>query len=95
MVAVDVSNSTAATQAAGAFVDQLPERFNVGLVTFAGTATVAVAPTQEHAAVRRALQNLSLAAATAIGEAVFRCRGSRPSTRDGPMWTVTGPPGSC
>jgi Ca-activated chloride channel family protein len=82
MVAVDVSNSMEATdvapsrlaaaeQAAGAFVDQLPERFNVGLVTFSGTATVVVPPTQDHAAVRQAVQNLQLGPATAIGEAVY------------------------
>ena len=82
MVAVDVSNSMQAVdvepsrietakQAAGAFVDQLPEHFNVGLVAFSGSASVVVAPTQDHAAVRSAVERLELGPATAIGEAVF------------------------
>jgi len=82
LVAVDVSTSMQATdvepsrleaaeRAAGAFIDQLPDRFNVGLVTFSGSANVVVAPTTDHAAVRAAVEDLQLGRSTAIGEAVF------------------------
>lgn len=82
MLAIDVSNSMQATdvapsrlaaaqEAAGAFVDRLPEQFNVGLVTFDGDATVAVQPTTDHASVRAAIGRLQLGPSTAIGDAVL------------------------
>ncbi len=53
------------------FVDILPERINLGLVSFAGTATTVVAPTTDRGQVALAIENLDLAEATAIGEAIF------------------------
>ena len=53
MNAVDVEpdRDTAARRAATRFVEDLPERFNVGLVSFSGIASLVVPPTQEHDAV--------------------------------------------
>jgi Ca-activated chloride channel homolog len=82
VMAVDVSLSMQATDiepdrframqtAAKEFVDVLPERINLGLVSFAGTATTVVPPTTDRLQVRNAIDNLDLAESTAIGEAVF------------------------
>jgi len=80
MMAIDVSLSMRAEDvspnrlaAAKEFVSLLPPRINLGLVTFSGTATVAVSPTTDRASVLRAIDNLELAERTAIGEAVFSC----------------------
>jgi Ca-activated chloride channel family protein len=82
VMAVDVSLSMQATdiqpdrframQTAGKeFVDVLPERINLGLVSFAGTATTVVLPTTDRLQVSNAIDNLDLAESTAIGEAIF------------------------
>ena len=84
MLAIDVSNSMAATdvsptrliaakQGAQAFIDQLPARINLGLVSFSGTASVQVEPTRDRQAVRQAINALELGPSTAIGEGVFAC----------------------
>ena len=82
VMAVDVSLSMQARDiepnrfeamqtAAKEFVDVLPERINLALVTFAGSATTVVAPTTDRQQVRNAIDNLQLAESTAIGEAIF------------------------
>jgi Ca-activated chloride channel family protein len=73
MQATDVSPDrfTAAKASAKAFVDRLPKQFNVGLVSFNAVASVVTTPTQDHTAVRDAIDSLRLAGGTAIGEAVI------------------------
>ncbi len=68
---VDPDRITAARISASRFIDALPDRFNVGLVSFSGQATVVVPPTQEHASVTAAVQSIELGPSTAIAEAVF------------------------
>ncbi|RSM86658.1 VWA domain-containing protein [Kibdelosporangium aridum] len=85
VVAVDVSRSMGATDvapdrlaaaraAAHEFVNLLPGGFNVGLVAFAGNASVVVPPVTDRAALRDGIDRLTLGSAgtngTAIGEAI-------------------------
>lgn len=72
MAAEDVAPNRleAAQQAAKKFVRQLPDRLNVGLVSFAGSAQLLVPPTQDHAQVVSAINGLELDKSTAIGDAV-------------------------
>jgi len=73
MMATDVAPNrfAAAQNAARQFVQGLPERFNLGLVPFSGTGTVAVPPTTDRQAVLTAIDRLTTDSGTAIGEAVF------------------------
>lgn len=73
MDATDVAPSrlAAAQAAAKEFVDLLPERLNVGLVTFNGVARIAVPPTQDREELHAAIDQLRLGERTAIGEAIY------------------------
>jgi len=68
---VPPSRLRAAQDAAKSFVEGLPEKFNVALVSFAGTANILVPPTTDRSAVLRAIDGLELAESTATGEAIF------------------------
>ena len=85
LVAVDVSRSmlatdvapdrlSAAKEAARVFVADLPEKFNVGLVGFAGQASVFVPPGTDRARLGNGIDRLADGAAgqagTAIGDAI-------------------------
>ena len=73
MLAEDVAPDrfTAAKAAATAFVEALPEGFDVALVSFAGTASVTVPATRDGTEVTRAIQRLELSGGTALGDALL------------------------
>ena len=83
MDATDVAPTrlTAAQRAASNFVDQLPARFQVGLVTFGSTAQTLVPPTTDQGAVQDALTSLQAQGGTALGDGIQRAlEVKRPST---------------
>lgn len=81
ILAIDVSRSMkaedveptrldAARTGAEEFLAQVPEKFRVGVVSFATRASVAVPPTEDRELVTAALATLSSGEGTAIGDAV-------------------------
>jgi len=73
MRATDVSPSrlAAAQEAAKQFAGQLTPGINLGLIAYAGTATVLVSPTTNRDATKAAIDKLQLADRTATGEGIF------------------------
>ncbi len=82
MLVIDVSQSMRATdvapsrlaatqEAAKQFVDQMTPGVNLGLISYAGTATVLVSPTTNRDASKNAIDKLQVADRTATGEAIF------------------------
>lgn len=65
---VTPSRLDAAKSAAGAFLHALPADFRVGLVTFAGSANLVVAPTLERGRVTTALTSVTTQQGTVIGD---------------------------
>jgi Ca-activated chloride channel family protein len=82
MLVVDVSQSMRATdvapnrmaaaqEAAKQFADELTPGINLGLIEYAGTATVLVQPTTNRQATKVGLDKLQFADRTATGEGIF------------------------
>jgi Ca-activated chloride channel family protein len=82
MLVIDVSQSMRATdvpptrmaaaqEAAKQFADELTPGINLGLIAYAGTATVLVSPTTNREATKNALDKLQYADRTATGEGIF------------------------
>jgi Ca-activated chloride channel family protein len=81
MLNTDVSPTRieAARAAADAFLEEIPDRFQVGLVTFAGAPSVEALPTTDKDVIRNALRTAPLRQGTAVGDAVVRAlQASRP-----------------
>jgi len=82
MLVIDVSQSMRATdvqptrmaaaqEAAKQFADELTPGINLGLIAYAGTATVLVSPTTNRDSTKSALDKLQYADRTATGEGIF------------------------
>jgi Ca-activated chloride channel family protein len=83
ILVMDVSGSMNATdveptrlvssqRAAASFVEQLPEKFRVGIVSFASTAQTLTRPTTDRPAVYEAIESLHAEGATAMGDGIER-----------------------
>jgi Ca-activated chloride channel homolog len=72
MNATDVAPTRleAAKSAASSFLDDLPERFRVGLVSFSNATRVLEEPTDDRDAVRTSLEGIQGEVGTAIGDAI-------------------------
>ncbi|PAY24835.1 hypothetical protein CEY15_01280 [Dietzia natronolimnaea] len=73
MESTDVAPSRleAAQQAATTFANNLTPGVNLGLVSYAGTASMLVAPTTDRGPVTRAIERLRLDERTATGEGIY------------------------
>jgi Ca-activated chloride channel family protein len=92
LLVIDVSRSMGATDvrptrlraaqtAAQEFVDQVPDKFRIGVVSFSTRAQVAVAPTTDRELVRAAIDSLHTGEGTAIGDAVVLAASLGPRQR--------------
>jgi Ca-activated chloride channel family protein len=96
LLAIDVSRSMGATDvypsrlgaaqiAASRFVDQVPKKFRIGVVSFSTRAQLAIAPTDNRDLVQQAIGTLHTGEGTALGDAVLLSArlGQKQRTSDG------------
>lgn len=99
MKATDIAPSrlAAARTAAEAFIDQLPRKYRLGIISFSDAAATVLVPTTDRAAARTALTTLRPEGGTALGEAIRRSvatvrplakQNTDPTPADGPPATV-------
>ena len=98
VLAIDVSGSMMATDvpptrldaakdAASRFVEGLPERFGVGLVSFSTAATSLADPSEERAEILEEIDGLEAHTGTAIGDAIAAALDLVPKGEDGTIPT--------
>jgi Ca-activated chloride channel family protein len=105
VLVMDVSGSMNATdvrptrlvssqRAATTFIEQLPEKFRVGIVSFASTAQTLTRPTTDRAAVYEAIATLHAEGATAMGDGIERALDVKrpPGSAGGASPTAPDPP---
>jgi Ca-activated chloride channel family protein len=89
MEATDVKPNrlAAAKQAAIAFVQSLPDKYNVAVVSLSGNPNILVPPTTAHNTVENAINTITLQESTAIGEGIvtaLRALEQAPKDRSNP-----------
>lgn len=80
MQATDVrpNRMTAAKEAAASFIDQLPGKFQIGIVAFSDRAHVLAQPTTDRIAVKDGIESLTATGPTAIGDALMKSLSLKP-----------------
>jgi Ca-activated chloride channel family protein len=84
MTATDVAPTRldAAKSAASSFLDKLPDRFRVGLVSFSSSVQVLEEPTDDRSAVRTSIDGLEGDVGTALGDAIVTSVGLAPDPEE-------------
>jgi Ca-activated chloride channel family protein len=90
---VEPTRLDAAKKAATEFVEQLPDQYNVSVVSMAGASSILVPPTTAHNTVENAINAIVLQESTAIGEGIataMRALSQAPQDRDDPTSVAPG-----